>query len=178
MKTIKSLTIAVILAFSLVLISCSDNNEQALKNAGIELNQRDSVIAMQSYRCNYTFSYEVDTIDYCMVNGQKIDSIDITNAVYKFDVNGNGISWSPLRQIYLSPNIELKKYTTWECDSLISKIYIENTKNIGIIAKNGYRTSKGILNPKLTTKDVYRTIKVSSHKLEKNYINLYNVKML
>jgi hypothetical protein len=162
MKTLKTFFLFAILTVGF--ISCTDTNADALKQAGIQLSQKDSIIAQQSYRCNYTFSYIVDTLDFVVVNGKATSKIDATGLIKRYN----------------SPVFEFKHYTTWQCDSAISAFYKQETKDLKIFDKASNRTYtiNGFLTIIYDTVRVQRSTRITSYILAKNYTNLYNSKKI
>lgn len=179
-----------LLAISLALLSCTDTSNEkamqaALNKAGITISQKDSIIAAQTYRCNYIVKYVVDTAylktnpDGSLVkcNGYR-DSMEVPNVGYavkdtlitlysqthyggRFDRRSSSITK------------KLKNATLNQLDSTLQKIYSDAKDYRKESVLTADLTKKPYVNKTVT---LFKYTYVYSYAITKDYDNLYNVK--
>jgi hypothetical protein len=185
-----------ILLLTLALVSCNNDNEkamqEALNKAGIKITQQDSIIASQTYRCNYILTYTTDTTYYVLRNDSLLTKStapkNYGNSEFTKTFSGiialqashykaQGYAFR-LHYPSKSPVIkkEYKNFTVYQLDSTVLQIRknIKQYKTTMTVPR--YTGTDGWVfneNIKVTTEDEYVEVNVSIT-VEKNYENLYN----
>jgi hypothetical protein len=188
--------IIILALMSISLMACNNDNEKAMQDAlnkaGIKISQQDSIIAAQTYRCNYIITYVVDTaylkttngvLDKCIGNRDSIFVNKVGYAVVdtmahgRWWVNNIGVTSYSNSCGYLKKSftIKLKNATTHQIDSTILSIY-SKTYELVLISKTYGVYSTDYKNMPTKTKNLFRHTYVSSSSVLKDYNNLYNVK--
>jgi hypothetical protein len=175
-----------ILLLALALVSCHDDNEKAMQDAlnkaGIKITQQDSIIASQTYRCNYILTYTTDTTNFELKNGVLIPStitttMDGTPATYAYHWLPGGVGFWSSKGYPTSSSATKREYkhmTVAQMDSIVLSLRKLNVKKYNAMITAYYESKDTIGKFNFATRLEYVEVNLT-HTVEKNYNNLYNI---
>jgi hypothetical protein len=195
--------IIILALMSISLMACNNDNEKAMQDAlnkaGIKISQQDSIIAAQSYKCNYVLTYRVDTIDFLVDHDTIVRfPYDTTKTwdgkighpvfILRFDsAKGSWVTATKNGYRGFAKTLHFKNKSNVYMDSILASVYKTtfysslimrtDVDTLGFVQDrdvNGKLIASGKFTPISRTKKVCRQIFVHSYDLKKDYYNLYN----